>query len=248
MRHKSIKNIKTRIRNKKQLVIVEFENNEFVFLSPNNISQNTGLEIFELELLIGSTLRIEFYKKGDKMFNGSICDKDNLIVKEYFFELKKEVERLRIEDKNQILGFRKIKKIFYFYKFGKDNVGIQTEDDSVTFISLKRFEIQSSLNKSEQHILTGSYIFPEFYMIGETLHNGTPVTQDNKILKWINLRYSDKIENMHQNFENSIGYYNGKEYSNTSDDGPGAYGYDSWEEMTLHEALDGDSSNYWNID
>lgn len=248
MRHKHIKNIRTRIRKKRQLVIIEFDNNECVFLSPNNIKQNTGLEIQELELLIGSTIRIEFFKKGERLINGPLCEKESLIVKEYYFELQKPVERLRVENADQILHFKKIKQIFYFHKFGKENVGIKTEDEKVTFISLKRFEIQSNLDKSEQHILVGSYILPEFYKTGESLPNGTPITQDNKLLKWINLRYSDKIEGMHENFENSIGYYNGEEYSDMSDDGPGAYGYSSWEEMALHEAFEGDSSNYWNVD
>lgn len=248
MRHKPIINIRTRIRKKRQLVIVEFDNNECVFLSPNNIKQNTGLEVQELELLIGSTIRIDFFKKGDKMFNESVCEKDNLIVKEYFFELQKPIEKLRIENKHQLLPFKKIMQIFYFNKFGKDNVGIKTEDEYVTFISLKRFEFQSNLGKSEQHILVGSYIFPEFYKIGESFSNGTPITQNNKLLKWINLRYSNKIADMHENFERSIGYFNGESYSDESNDGPGAYGYSSWEEMTLHEAFEGDSGNYWNID
>jgi hypothetical protein len=67
MRHKLIKNIKTRIRNKKQLVIIEFDvNNEFIFLDPARIKQNTQLEVYELELLIGSTVRIDFYQAGEK--------------------------------------------------------------------------------------------------------------------------------------------------------------------------------------
>lgn len=246
MRHKPIKNIKTRIRNKRQLVIIEFDyNNEFVFLTPNNIRQNTGLEVYELELLIGSTLRIDFYKKGEKMFNGGICDKENLIVKEYFFELVKPVELLREENKDRLLPYKKIKDIFYFHKFNKDNVGIKTEDDNVTFISLKRFEIQSKLTKDEQHILVGSYICPEYYKIGDTLPNGTKITADNKILRWINLRYSDNIEGMHESFENAIGYYDGNDYYDSYDDGPGAYGYNSWEEMAFEVAFEGDI-DAWN--
>ncbi|MBS1939621.1 MAG: hypothetical protein JST38_01925 [Bacteroidetes bacterium] len=248
MRHKPIRNIKTRIRNKRQLVIVEFDNKEFVFITPNNIKQNTSLEVFELELLIGSTMRIEFYKKGEKMFNGKECNKDNLIVKEYFFELQKPVDKLRVENATQLLGYKRIKEIFYFHKFGKDNVGIKAQDDKVTFLSLKRFEIQSKLDKSEQHILVGSYILPEYYKTGETLPNGTIVTQDNKILRWINLRYSDNVEGMHENFENAIGYYDGEDYYDGYDDGPGAYGYSSWDEMALYEAFEGDPSNYWNVD
>ena len=259
MRHKPIRNIKTRIRKKRQLVIIEFETpNEFVFLAPGNIKQNTGLEVYELELLIGSTLRIDFYTKGEKMFNGGICDKDNLIVKEYFFELQKPVEKLRVEYANRLLPFKKIKQIFYFHKFDKDNVGIKTIDDQVTFISLKRFEIQSKLEKSEQHILVGSYIYPEFYKIGDILPNGTPITQNNKILRWINLRYADNIEGMHEAFENnSAGYYDGNEgydpyenYGKSYDQyGGPSDGYGgSLDDDFINDVLDGEPDAYWNID
>lgn len=247
MRHKLIRNIKTRIRKKRQLVIVEFDNNEFVFLSANNIKQNTNLEFNEIELLIGSTLKIDFYIKGEKMFNDKICEKDNVLVKEYFFELQKPVDRLRIENKNQLLPYKKIKKIFYFNKFNRENAGIETEDGKVIFLTLKRLEIQSRLDKSEQHILIGSFIMPEYHKKGEKFSNGSIVQNDN-VLKWINLRYSDNIEGMHESFENNVGYYDGEDYYEGSDDSPGAYGYSSWGEMTLYEAFEGDASNYWNID
>ena len=244
MRHKLIKSIKTRIRKKRQFVIIEFDNKEFVFLAASNIKQNTGLEVFELELLIGSKLRIDFYIKGEQMFNGKVCEKENVLVKEYFFELQKPVDSLRIENKNQLLPFKKIKQIFYFNKFNKESVGIKTENDNVTFISLKRFEIQSNLDRSEQHILGSSYIYPEYYKVGEKLSNGKDVTENNKLLKWINLRYSDNIERMHQNFENSMVYFDGAEYYDSSDDGPGAYGYSSWDDMAFNEAFDGDVDSW----
>lgn len=153
--HKIIKNIKTILQNKKQLVIIEFgDNNQFVFLTPNNIRQNTD-------------------------------------------------------------------------------------------ISLKRFEIQSNLIKDEQHILIGSFICPEYYKKGESLPDGTKVLTDDKILKWINLGYSENIEKMHESFENSIGYCDGNDYSDSYDDGPGAYGCSSWEEMAFAFAFDGDI-DAWN--
>jgi hypothetical protein len=246
MRHKTIRNIKTRIYNKRQLAILEFDNQEFVFLSPTNIKQNTSLEVFELELLIDSTLRIEFYTKGEKMLKG-ICEKDNLIVKEYFFELQKPVDKLRVENKHRQLPFKKIKELFYYNKFNRENVGIKTEDDKVIFISLKRFEFQSKLDKSEQHILVGSYICPVYYKTGETLNDGSIAKTDN-VLRWINLRYSNNIEAMHESFENSIGYYDGEGYRESDNNGPDKYGYSSWDEMTLAVVFDGNGSLYWNID
>lgn len=247
MRHKQIKKIKTLIRNKRQLVIVEFDNNEIAFISANNIKQNTTLEVNEIELLIGSTMRFDFYKKGDKMYNGKVCEKDNAIVKEYFFELSKNVEILRSENTNLLLPFKRITKIFYFNKYNRENVGIETEDGKVTFMPLKRLEIQSNLEKNEQHILIGSLVMLVYYKKGETFSDGTIIKNDN-VLKWINIRYPDNVEEIHVDFEKNIGYYDGEDYHNSHDDGPKAYGYRSWDEMALYEAYEGDASNYWNVD
>ncbi len=116
----------------------------------------------------------------------------------------------------------------------------ETEDEKVTFITLYRFEKQSQLDKSEQHILIGSYIYPEYYEKGDKFSDGREVKFD-RILKFINLRYSDKIEEMHNSFENSIGYYDGEEYDNSSNDvTPSDYGYKSWDEMAFKEVFEGD--------
>jgi hypothetical protein len=258
MRHKKILNIKTRIRKKRQLVIIEFDNpNEFVFLAPGNIKGSIGLEVYELELLIGSTMRIEFYKKGDKTFNGDVCKKDNIIVKDYFFELIKPVERLRVENAKQLLPFKKIKQIFYFNKFNKNSVGIKTIDEQVIFLSEKRFEAQSKLKKSEQHILVGSYIYPEFFKIGGTFPDGRPITLDNKFLRWINLRYADNNERMHEAFENGAGYFDGHEgydplsgYGDSYDQyGGPSDGYGgALDDDFINDALGGEVDAYWNID
>ena len=246
MRHNLIIGIKTILRKKRQLVIVEFDNDGFVFLTYPQIRQNTGLEIFEIELLIGSTLRIEFYKLGEKMYNGGICEKEGLIVKEYFFELKRPVAELRLLDSDKLLPFKEINKIFYFHKFNRENVGIITDDGNKTYTTLKLFEYQSNLEKSEQHILIGSYIRPEYFKPGDAFSNGV-IVKTNSILKLINLRYSGSIEAMHESFESSVGYYDGNDYYD-SDNGSRADGYSSWEDMALQVAYEGDASNLWNTD
>jgi hypothetical protein len=135
--------------------------------------------------------------------------------------------------------------LFYFPKYNRENVGIKTEDGKITFMSLKRFEAQSKIEKSEQHILIGSYIYPEYYNKGESLVDGSGIVQNDNVLKWINLRYSDKIENMHQKFENIVGYYDGENYYTASDYSPQAYGYKSWREMAFYEVFGGDI-DVWN--
>ncbi|MFA4852008.1 MAG: hypothetical protein WC599_05770 [Bacteroidales bacterium] len=245
MRHRPITNVKTRIRNRRQLVIIEFNDKEFAFLSPNSIKKNTGLDVFELELLIGSTLRIDFYKKGEKTFNDKICEKDNIIVKEFFFELEKPIERLRVENAKHLLPFKKIKQLFYFFKYDKDNVGIKTDDDNVIFMPLKKFESQSHINKEEQHILIGSYVCPQYFQKGEKFVFSEDIVKHDNVLKFIIIRYSNNIENMHDSFENAIGYYDGNDYSDSHDNGPGFYGYRSWDEMAFKVAFEGDT-DAWN--
>ncbi len=238
MRHKPIRKIRTRLRNRRQLVIIEFDDQEFVFMAAGSIKGNTGIEVDELELLIGSTIRIDFYSSGEEMFNGDICGKDNLIVKDFYIELQKPIDLLRTQNSSQLLGFRRLKEIFYFNKFGKENVGLKTEDDRVTFMLLSRFEFQSMLDKAEQHILIGSYILPEYYRKGEILGDGREISEDNKSLKWINLRYSDRVDRMHENFENSIVYFDRKGFHADSDEGPAAFGYKGWAEMALDSSMD----------
>ncbi len=246
MRHKRISSLKTRIRKKRQVAIIEFEGEDgVVFLSPNNIKQNTSLEVNELELLLGSKLRVSFYEKGEVMFGGESCKKENLVVKEYYFELEKPVEILRTENKGRLLPFQMIVEIFHFNKFNKDQVGIKTERNEVIFLPQSRFEVQSGLAKEQQHILIGSFINPEYYRVGEILSNGKEVTADNKLLRWINLRYCSNIEGMHESFEDSIAYYDGEDFGATSMDTPSSYGYDSWEDMAFQVAFDGDV-DAWN--
>lgn len=246
MKKKLIKGVITRVIKKRQLVIILFDNNEAVFISSGEIKKNTSLEINEVELLIGSTMKFDFYQPNDVMFNEKICIKEDTLVKEYFFELQKPVDKLRVENNDLLLPYKKISKIFYFDKYGKENTGIETVDGKVTFLPLKRLEIQSKLNKSEQHILVGSYILPEFYEKGEILPNGNAINYDN-VLKWINIRYSDSVNGMHKKFEGDAGRHSNNQ-PDDSDDGPGAYGYSSWDEMTLHVAYEGDEDNYWNTD
>lgn len=247
MTHKLIRSIKTRVHKKRLLVIVEFDNNEVAFISANRIKQNTTLEVNEIELLIGSTVRLDFYKKSEIMYNGEVCVKDNAVVKEYFFELQKPVDRLRIENINQLLSFKEIVDIFYFHKYNKENAGIKTKNGEVTFLTLKRLEMQSQLKKSEQHILIGSFIMPEYCHKGETFSDGTIVQKDN-VLKGLNLRFKDNKEGMRQNFENNLSYDDDESYEDDSDNGPGSYGYSSWDEMTFYETFEGNIRNYWNID
>ncbi len=116
--------------------------------------------------------------------------------------MEKPVDKLRIENKPRLLPYEKIIKIFRFVKFNRENVGIEIEDGRIIYIPQKRLDIQSSLEKSEQHILIGSYIMPEYYEPGDEFLDGT-IVQKSGVLKWINLRFLDKTEGMHENVGNN---------------------------------------------
>jgi hypothetical protein len=244
MRHKEIKKIRTRIYKKRTIVIIEFDNKDFVFIEPIKITNKVKLDVNELELLIGSRMRFVFYEKGEMLFNGNICKKNNILIKDFFIELEKPIEILKVKNKDKLLPFKKIKDIFYFFKFGKENVGIKTEDEKVVFLSLDTFTNHSKIEKSEQHILIGSFIMPEYYKKGERMLKGQ-IAQFNNAFKALNLRYSASINKMHENFENESLYLEkGSLNENSAED----YGYSDWDDLTLEVAFEGNAEYYWNID
>lgn len=242
MRHKIIVKVKSRLYKKRQLVILEFENSEFIFISHQEIYQNTKLGICEIELLIGSRVRFEFYRIGEKMFNGKVCNKNNILVKSYFIELSASIENLRFEKKEFLLPYKRIDKIFYYEKFNRQNVGIEDEDKNVIFLSLSRFEMFCKLKKDEQHILVGSYICPVYYPVGHILKSGEKVLKQNMILEQLNLRYSDKIEQMHESFENNISYYSNENYNYEENN------IQSFSDWLSEEFGDDAGVAYWNLD
>ena len=87
-RHRQILRVFSFIHKKKQMVGLEIEGiQNTIFLRPGNILQNTGIEIREVELLVGSAIRPEFYEVGEEMFGGKICETDDKFVKDFYIEL-----------------------------------------------------------------------------------------------------------------------------------------------------------------
>ena len=86
-------------------------------------------------------------------------------------------------------------------------------------------------------------ICPEYYKKGENFTSGEGVVTTDNVLKWINLRYSERLETMHENFESSFCYYDGESFHDDSDSssGPNDYGYNSWEDLAFNEAFEGNS-------
>ena len=87
MRHRIIKDVFTIIFQGRQRIGFETEGlNEVIYLSYGNVKQCTGIKINEVEILIGSKIRPEFYQVGEKMLNGKICDNQQTIIKDFWIE------------------------------------------------------------------------------------------------------------------------------------------------------------------
>lgn len=234
MRHKIITEIKTGIRvnrkGKPRMLVIVGMNNEYIFIESERLISRIELSVFELELLIGSKIRFEYYQLGEKINDDVVCEKDNAIVKDFFIELKSSLSELRELNSQDLMPFQRISKIFYFNKFDKDGVGIETEDGSVIFLNQDRWDGICKLEKENQKILVGSFIYPIYLKKGDKLSDGTIVRNDKMLAKLI-LRLDFNFINSNSNDD--------------CDDDNGLMGYDSWSDMSFYEAYDGDV-DAWN--
>lgn len=252
MGHKKIINVYTIIARKRrrQLVCIQVEGlDETLILTPENIFQNTQIEVNELELLVGSRIRTEFYQVGEVLLNGSTCNKDNHFIRNFYIELESPLEKLREAKKDKLMNLRKITNIFTFKKLHKHSVGIELEDGEMAFLFLDRMVNYTGLHPGELHILIGSYANPTYFKKGDKMWNGI-VCEKERALKSLNLRFIGKVEEMHQDFEESSlddYYMNLKEendYSPSYSNFGGPHGFD---DLTVEVAFEGDPSNIWNI-
>lgn len=76
--------------------IVRFElgDGSQVFLSNKQIFAATGIER-GFDVLKGSKLAVSFYKQGEELISGAHCTKDNVIVKEFEFELTNHLTNIK---------------------------------------------------------------------------------------------------------------------------------------------------------
>lgn len=84
---KKIVSIKTSVKEDKVLAVITLEGQENpVFLTDKQVAAATGLKN-NFSILKGSSLDVVYYKKGDKLLNGTECSDDNKLVKEFSFDL-----------------------------------------------------------------------------------------------------------------------------------------------------------------
>ncbi len=203
MRHKKITNVLIRFKEKRQLVILQLEENGAVFLSAKQIKQGTDIDITEVELLINSSVREEFYKIGEKMFDGKICEEPNRFLKDFWITLNKDIQTLREENADRLKPFQKIIDVTIInYKQMRFGL-VKTDLGNTIWIKLNWLLKFTRLEESELHIMQDSFIYPVYYKQGEVTENGMEVYKDNVILKTYEIRFFDQYAKMHENFENS---------------------------------------------
>ena len=240
-RHKVIKSVKTRIRKKRQFVVVELmEVNDCIFLSPEEIRQNTGIEPFELELLVGSKIRVEFFKIGEEMLPGKINESDTKIVKDFFIELSQPIEKLRNNFKDKLIPFSVIKSLRIRESSGRRLVVIESNNSKDYWINLEFFLKRITLEESELHILEGSYIFCVYHEAGEDIGNGKTALKSGTILKDFILRFKSKYKAMHEDYENNLpDYYDENMY-------PMPHPRERYTDRDfIRDVLDGSTDAYW---
>lgn len=246
MQHLLIKDVSTRIKNRVLIVVFELQDSKKIYLNYVRVKQNTQLEPNELELLINSYIRVEYYKKDDVMFNGKACLHDNAIIKEYWITLQSPIDRLRVINSEKLLPFKKIEEIYFFTKFNKRNVGLALEDGTSLYMSEDKFYTASGFEEFERTYLIGSFVFPTFFEIGELLQNGFLVTTPNKTLKYLGVRYcGEAIEYIiKENNKSKSTTIISKKDSNF-DDFRIEDDYGGWERMAFIEGFGGDI-DAWN--
>lgn len=140
MRHKIIKRAFGRIRKKRQLIGLEVEGFEKVIYLPYpQVKNKIQIESSQLEVLAGTTIRPIFYKKGEMMFDGRMCETDEFIIKDFWITLDATIDELLIKNKDKLIPFLKIREIFIFNRNNNFNVGIKVYDsEQVFFLTLTR--------------------------------------------------------------------------------------------------------------
>ena len=224
MRHKKIVEVFTIIYKGRQQVGFKVEGmDKYLYLNPENVRQCTNIDLTEVEILIGSTIRTELYKEGEKMFSGRIYKGSRPIIKDFWIECSDSIENMRKVNAEKLKDFKKIHKVFTFNRNDKDIIGFDVGEEKAVFIPANRVTNLTKLDLSEIHILEGSYVAPEFYKEGEILDfagkNIKPeiCRKSGVILKDLNLRLYGKAEEMHERYEYTVTFYSAGSYDSHND-------------------------------
>ena len=181
-----------------------------IFLSYLQVKENTNVDIKEIEILKGCNARFDLYDKGEAMFNGEICNSDNL-VKDFWIETPKSIGKLRATFEGSLPSKRVLEVFSCTGRRGKQLVGFDTGEEKATFIARGSLTSATGM-EGEFHILEGSYIAPEYYQKGDELWNGDICKKSDVLLKDLNLRIDGSLEQLLEN-ANSKPAQKGNRYS-----------------------------------
>lgn len=183
--------VRKRVR---QLVLIKLEGLEKeIYLTPEEIYQNVKVPVNQLEVLIGSNLRVEFYNVGDKLLTGDLCKNENFFVKEYFFELNDSVDNLIIKNRDLLILFSLIIDAYTFNRNGFDFVCFELESGKKVFISYVWLHKYTGLYLNQMISLVDSYIYPTFYKTNEKMYNGKICWSDESIVKSMYIRFCNNF-------------------------------------------------------
>jgi len=171
-----------------------------VFVNPSIVQRITGVQINEIEILIGSLMDPVFYIVGDKMASGKIYEEgSSQVVKSFQVKFEDIMENLRVKNSFQLQKIKEIYKVFHFIRNGNEVVGFDIGEEKPIYVSANIVKGLTSLDLNEMYILKGSFIAPEYYDIGENIYEGINrkpemCRKSGMILKNLNLRLLDEID------------------------------------------------------
>lgn len=255
MSYKTITKVFTIIYKGRQQVGFQLEGIEkAIYLSPLNVVQETKIKITEVELLVGSKLRPEFYQSGELMLNGKVYTNGSPVIKNFRIKCSDTVENMRVANSSKLLKFKEILKVFHFNRNNIDTIGFEVGNGRSVFIQAKRILNQTSLSLNEIHILEGSFISPEYFVEGENINEELDLPpqicrKSGVILKNLNLRFWGKNNEMHERFENNVESQNTFRSSKNSSQNENSDDSNNW----LEDAAGSDDPEmmndaFWNMD
>lgn len=180
--------------------IIDFDCVDFartLTIGIETFANKTKIDISEAEILINSKMKIHFYSIGEILKNGNKCQKNKENIKGVEIIQADSIEKMRINNLERLLYFNSIRNISQgVNKNGNKFTKIQLDNLTSFFVNDSYLKKITGLNIDEYHFLVGELVSPVFYKAGEITEPENRITQkDNTIVKYLNLRLNDTIEN-----------------------------------------------------
>lgn len=262
MKHTIIK-IETYIQDKTQGVIFYLKDyDDIVAVNYASILKLWNIPVTEIELLIDSFLE-PVYAKVDNSLSKAETEK-NIDTKIIAWRLKLNgtLEEISERNKNLLLNFQILYDTYVFERKNKNVVRLRFTNENICFYYLDDLKKISGLKQEEFYKLRGAFLSPVFFKAGECSdYTGrfSEIKENNKIVKNLNLRFNQSIENNYeingiQQLKNSK-----KSQDNYNDNARFKRSYDQYggpsdgygghiDDDFINDALGGEPDAIWNLD